>query len=33
LLDGGVLTYVSTPSEFLSSKEERLVRFLGDRLD
>ncbi len=33
LLDNGVLNYVSTPTEFLTSKEERLVRFLGDRLD
>jgi len=33
LLDNGVLNFVSTPEEFLSSKEPRLVRFLGDRLD
>ncbi len=33
LLDGGRLHFVSTPEEFLSSKEPRLVRFLGDRLD
>ncbi len=33
LLDGGKLHYVSTPSEFLTSTEPRLVRFLGDRLD
>lgn len=33
LLDGGRLQYVSTPDEFLSSEEPRLVRFLGDRLD
>ena len=33
LLDGGKLHFVSTPEEFLSSKEPRLVRFLGDRLD
>lgn len=33
LLDGGKLQYVCTPAEFLASKEERLVRFLGDRLD
>ena len=33
LLDGGVLHYVSPPGEFLSSKEPRLVRFLGERLD
>jgi phospholipid/cholesterol/gamma-HCH transport system ATP-binding protein len=33
LLDGGRLHFVSTPEEFLSSEEPRLVRFLGDRLD
>jgi len=33
LLDGGRLQYVSTPEEFLASREPRLVRFLGDRLD
>ncbi|MCE9592775.1 MAG: ATP-binding cassette domain-containing protein [Planctomycetes bacterium] len=33
LLDGGTLNYISTPAEFLASKEPRLVRFLGDRLD
>lgn len=33
LLDGGRLHYVSGPEEFLGSKEPRLVRFLGDRLD
>jgi phospholipid/cholesterol/gamma-HCH transport system ATP-binding protein len=33
LLDGGKLWFTSTPEEFLSSKEPRLVRFLGDRLD
>jgi len=33
LLDGGKLQFVSTPQEFLGSKEPRLVRFLGDRLD
>ena len=33
LLDNGVLNFVSTPEEFLASKEPRLVRFLGDRLD
>lgn len=33
MLDGGVLKYVSTPAEFLASKEPRLVQFLGDRLD
>jgi phospholipid/cholesterol/gamma-HCH transport system ATP-binding protein len=33
LLDGGRLHYVSSPEEFLSSTEPRLVRFLGDRLD
>lgn len=33
LLDNGVLNFVSTAEEFLSSKEPRLVRFLGDRLD
>lgn len=33
LLDGGRLHFVSTPAEFLSSTEPRLVRFLGDRLD
>jgi phospholipid/cholesterol/gamma-HCH transport system ATP-binding protein len=33
LLDGGKLHFVSTAEEFLASKEERLVRFLGDRLD
>ncbi len=33
LLDGGVLNFISTSEEFLSSEEPRLVRFLGDRLD
>ncbi|HVS08546.1 MAG TPA: ATP-binding cassette domain-containing protein [Planctomycetota bacterium] len=33
LLDGGRLHFVSTPVEFLSSSEPRLVRFLGDRMD
>ena len=33
LLDGGRLHFVSTPQEFLSSSEPRLVRFLGDRMD
>ena len=33
LLDGGRLHYISSPAEFLSSQEPRLVRFLGDRLD
>lgn len=33
LLDGGRLHYISSPEEFLGSKEPRLVRFLGDRLD
>jgi phospholipid/cholesterol/gamma-HCH transport system ATP-binding protein len=33
LLDGGKLHFISTPDEFLSSEEPRLVRFLGDRLD
>lgn len=33
LLDGGQMHFVSTPEEFLSSEEPRLVRFLGDRLD
>ena len=33
LLDGGRLQFVSTPVEFLSSSEPRLVRFLGDRMD
>lgn len=33
LLDGGALKYISTPKEFLDSKEPRLVQFLGDRLD
>jgi phospholipid/cholesterol/gamma-HCH transport system ATP-binding protein len=33
LLDGGKIHFVSTPAEFLASKEPRLVRFLGDRLD
>jgi phospholipid/cholesterol/gamma-HCH transport system ATP-binding protein len=33
LLDGGRLHFVSTPDEFLTSEEPRLVRFLGDRLD
>jgi phospholipid/cholesterol/gamma-HCH transport system ATP-binding protein len=33
LLDNGKLAYVSTPKEFLDSKEPRVVRFLGDRLD
>jgi len=33
LLDGGVLHFVSDPETFLNSKEPRLLRFLGDRLD
>jgi phospholipid/cholesterol/gamma-HCH transport system ATP-binding protein len=33
LLDGGRLHFISTPAEFLSSQEPRLLRFLGDRLD
>jgi phospholipid/cholesterol/gamma-HCH transport system ATP-binding protein len=33
LLDEGRLQFISTPEEFLSSTEPRLVRFLGDRLD
>jgi len=33
LLDGGRLHYISSPEEFLASREPRLVRFLGDRLD
>ena len=33
LLDDGKLCFVSTPNEFLASREPRLVRFLGDRLD
>jgi len=33
LLDGGRLHFISTPEEFLSSSEPRLMRFLGDRLD
>jgi len=33
LLDGGRLHFTSPPEEFLGSKEPRLVRFLGDRLD
>ncbi|MEO6708223.1 MAG: ATP-binding cassette domain-containing protein [Planctomycetota bacterium] len=33
LLDDGKLNFLSTPAEFLSSQEERLVRFLGDRMD
>jgi phospholipid/cholesterol/gamma-HCH transport system ATP-binding protein len=33
LLDGGRLHFISSPAEFLSSQEPRLLRFLGDRLD
>ena len=33
LLDGGKLQFISKPADFLASQEERLVRFLGDRLD
>ncbi len=33
LLDNGRLNYVSGPEEFLNSKEPRLVRFLGAKLD
>jgi phospholipid/cholesterol/gamma-HCH transport system ATP-binding protein len=33
LLDGGRLHFLSSPEDFLGSREPRLVRFLGDRLD
>jgi phospholipid/cholesterol/gamma-HCH transport system ATP-binding protein len=33
LLDGGRLNFVSDAETFLHSKEARLVRFLGDKLD
>jgi phospholipid/cholesterol/gamma-HCH transport system ATP-binding protein len=33
LLHEGKLAFVSKPEDFLNSKEPRLVRFLGDRLD
>ena len=33
LLDNGRLNFVSGPEEFLNSREPRLIRFLGEKLD